>query len=127
TPSHTGRFWVMATTADTETTGAYELQVKAAQSGCVAPILIAQPPDREVPWGTQITLDTYVSVSIPGARWDWYDMYAAPVVISNADSLLTPPVTARQFYAVHIANSCGETTSRMFTITPAFTKRRAGR
>lgn len=126
-PPATDRYWVMATTARTETTGSYQLTMSAPASGCALPIIVHEPPDVTVPYGERATLTADVDPTSPDAVWEWLDMSGLPSIAGSQPQLVTPPVTARQFYAAHVTTGCGTVTTRMITVSPELVRRHATR
>jgi hypothetical protein len=121
------RYWVMATTTAEETTGRYELTMSAQRSGCIAPLVMREPDDVTVAYGSRAKLSAGISASRDGLLWEWLDVLALPTIVSNAPELVTPPVALPQFYAARITNPCGSTMSRMATVSAETNRRRTTR
>lgn len=125
-PHATGRYWVMATTVAPETTGRFELTMSAPRSGCLAPVVLREPDDATVPYGSSASLTAGISATTNELLWEWLDMRALPTLVGNEPQLQTPPVTTPQFYGAQITNPCGSTTTRVVKVSP-FNHRRATR
>jgi hypothetical protein len=109
-------------------TGTYELTMSARLSGCVRPLIVRQPDDVAVPYGSRATLrGGDISASGGGLLFEWLDMQALPVIVSNSEQLTTPPVTLPQYYALRATNACGSVTTRMIVVSPAVNHRRPTR
>jgi len=121
----TARYWVMATTTEHEKTGRYVLTMSARDSGCLAPVLIREPADVVVSYGSGAKVSVEISGTRSGMRWEWFDMLALPTILESGEQLTTPPVVAPQYYSAQVTNPCGVANTRMVKVSPVRDRRRA--
>jgi len=109
-------------------TGTFELTMSARLSGCVRPLIVHQPDDVTVPYGSRATVrGGDISASGAGLLFEWFDVQALPVVVGSDEQLITPPVTSPQYYALHATNACGSVTTRMIVVSPTTNHRHTTR
>lgn len=122
---NTARYWVMATTTEKQKTGRYVLTMSARDSGCLAPVLIREPADVVVPYGSTASVPVEISGSRSGMLWEWFDRTALPTIIDGGEQLTTAPVFTPQYYSAQVTNPCGVVNTRIVTVSPGKDRRRA--
>jgi hypothetical protein len=100
------------------------LTMSSRESGCITPRIFNEPRDVAVPYGQRATLSVSVNDSGQARTWEWFDMSALPALAGSQESLLTPPVMTKQYYAARITNGCGSTQSRTIVVSPVTNHRR---
>lgn len=120
---HEGYFDVLVTSNNNQGVGFFTLTVNCLNSGCLPPLLVEQPADRVVPFGSRATLNAF-AVAVRGLQYTWFDRSGLPVAIGTGATFITPPVIARQSYSVTARVPCGSVESRLFTVSPAAARRR---
>lgn len=119
----TGIYDILATSDDDFNWGRFTLTVNAcASAGCLPPLLLKEPADVDVPYGTKAAL-TATAIGAGALRYDWYDRSSFPSLVAVGPKFATPPITAPAWYSVSVVTPCGTAESRLVTVKPSGTRR----
>lgn len=127
----TGFYSIAATSQLDAKTGFFSLDVTCSRSGCLEPLIVAQPsasPQR-VKADTQVPLTLTASGTEPMTyRWRIYSGqfdFGSP--IGTGSSILSPPLKATSSFGANVSNVCGDNDSALVTVTVDPARRRSAR
>ena len=124
----TGMYWITAYPTEDRKFGRYTLRVNCAMSGCLTPVIMAEPEVVEVSYGESATLDVDVHHVGGPVEYLWFRFRDFPELVgtTSVPQFKTGPITGDGFYYVLARNQCGDDTSKMMTVSVK-SRRRAAR
>jgi hypothetical protein len=118
-------YHVLATANEDRATGPFSVTVSCGLSGCLAPVILQQPPATiTVPFGQRATL-TGSANATADLQFEWFDARDLPTSVGRGTTFQTPAVTSKQTYYYTARTACGQVSSRLITVTPATGRRRS--
>jgi hypothetical protein len=121
-----GVYHVLVTSNEDRATGPFTVSVSCGLSGCLEPVILQQPASTVVvPFGQRATLTASANASVGGLQYEWFDARDIPTSAGTGATFQTPPVTAKQTYYYVAKTRCGQTSSRLITVTPSSGRRRS--
>ena len=118
-----GWYYIVATSAENNEGGTYDIALDCARSGCIAPYLVSNIPSLSVDRGTPAVINLDLNVHGPFVASLRQDMET--LATSTTTQIVTPPVLSPAPLVVHVESPCGATVSNVFTVSPSMSRRRS--